>query len=499
MKTKAPSSVSLAKKLEEMARLEALVDPSIEPWLEAAKLLSGFDIEGAALKASQACGPGLSDNFLQKMILDQISDIAVMNGIKGPGIESMWASAAEFGYYIMAYNAANEIYQNAKSIDDYKLASRYYHIAFEKVKSPRILASAITNYAAIIRDGNITGKKDFLGAIELYEKAAEMGLVNAMFNAGNVLLWLVEAGQTTYAERAEKWFLRIIDVVESGTESVDLGGEEERRGTLRRAHLRLASMHLHDQLKHASRDAFDQIIAKYPGDDYAEWLVKSSHQKRLSHATLVPGANAGENWASVLQLNGWTVKSCKLFKLGNITGHSLEISCDSAIDGTMFMMVFDHFTHNEIDPDLDAFYIALEHSELNDIPVFFAGTKGFFISVQNEMYSVIHVANNGKEVLVPIWAGATSSEVFDLVFQPPESRFVSGREDPNNCIPRLINALDEGITLDGTGLPNAIWIGADDVLCFPIHRADEPDRHGLTITHSIQDLELAFKENLKNR
>ena len=498
MKTKAPSSVSLAKKLEEMARLEALVDPSIAPWQEVAKLLSDFDIEGAALKASQACGPGLGDNFLQKMILDQISNIAVMNDVKGPGIESMWASAAEFGYHIMAYNAANEIYQNAKSVDDYKLASRYYNIAFEKVKNPKILASAITNYAAIIRDGNITGKKDFLGAIELYEKAADMGLVNAMFNAGNVLLWLVEAGQSVYAERAEKWFLRVINVVESGTESLDLGGDVDRNGALIRAHLRLASMHLHDQLEHASQETFDQIIAKYPGDDYAQWLVKSSHQKRLTHATLVPGANAGENWASVLQINGWTVNSSTPFDFEE-SGVTLEIACDSDVDKTMIMMVFDYFNHPELDPESVAAYTALEHSRAMNCPVFYAGTKAYFVNLEDQMYSVLQVAYKGKFGVVPIWAGATACEVFDLLRVPLPSRFISGREDPNNCIPRLINALDEGITLDGTGLPNAIWIGADDVLCFPIHRADEPDRHGLTITHSIQDLEHAFEENLKNR
>lgn len=506
--TKLPTSEKIADLLEKNFSMMVKGDPSLAGWHKAAKLLNAMDIDGAALQASIACGPGLMADPLKTMLLNAISNMAVANEITGSSIESMWATAADFGYHDLAYNAANEMYEKASSPDDYRLASRYYQIAIDKSQHKGVVASAITNNAAIIRDGNITGKKDWAGAVALYEKAAEMNLVNAMFNAGNVLLWMVEAGDRSQGDRAAAWFERTITFVASGEESLDIGGQRERDHAQKSASLRLALMHVDGYLSKPDLRKAGHLIAPYMSEPYAQWIKTTLDSRKLARSVLEPSPSAGENWASVLRLNGWILEASTPFDYGNfrdlkLSGTTLKFRVEggdhSVNSSFLYLMVFDFFTHPEIDRNAVAMSIAMDQSEKMGFPIFYAGRKAFFIRHDGKMYSILHVAQATEDGFTPIWAGASTQDLIKTTRKPITERFAQAVDDPENILPRLVNALDEGISLDGSELPNAIWLGVDSVQCFPIHRADEPERMGIRITLSVKDLEAAFANNLKGR
>ena len=489
--------------LEELTELEASVNPQAQLWHQAVKLLNAMDIDLAALKAAQACGPGLLDDHLADFVLNAISDQAVVNNISGPGIEAMWTRAAEFGRHDLAYNAANKLMDSAQTPSQYKLAARYYQRAIQNTPNVSVKASAITNYACIIRDGLITGHKDWLGAVALYEQAAQLQLLTAMYNAGNVLLWLVEGGEHHYADRAAEWFKKVIEYVATGQPTVDIGGEDLRRDMAMRANLRLASMVVFRFIKGADPEAAIGVVAPYLAtNDYARWLVKKVYEYRLISSYVEPGHSAADNWAAILQLNGWLLKSSTPFDNGIIggveaKGHVLEFQQEEG--ESLTLVVIDAFTH----PQFDALEVLKMlgsglSTEMN-CPIFMAGSKGFFVDVDGQNFSILHAAVADEFSLVPIWPGMSISDVLHALGEPVNRRFSDSRTDECNCIPILVNALDEGLHLDGKGIPCAIWLGSENELRFPILRAVEPQRQGLKISLSRKELQSALNQNLASR
>lgn len=491
------------KMLEELTELEAITQPHAKHWHQAVRLLNAMDIDGAALEASQACGPGLLEDHLADFVLDAISNQAVLNNICGPGIEAMWTRAAEFGRHDLAYNAGNRLMDSAQTPAQYKLAARYYQRAIQNTPNVSVRASAITNYAGIIRDGLITGHKDWLGAVALYEQAAELRLLTAMYNAGNVLLWLVEAGEHHYADRAAEWFRKVIEYVATGQPTVDIGGEALRGDMAMRANLRLASMLVFRFIKGADPEAAIDVVAPYLAiNDYAKWLVKKVYEARLSSSYVQPGHSAAENWAAILQLNGWMLKSSTPFDNGIIggvqaKGHVLDFQQEEG--ESLALVVIDAFTH----PQFDALEVLQMlgsglSTEMN-CPIFMAGSKGFFIDVDGQNFSILHAVVADEFSLVPIWPGMTISDILQALADPESARFSDSRTDECNCIPILVNALDEGLHLDGKGIPCAIWLGSENELRFPILRAVEPQRQGLRISLSRNELQSALNQNLASR
>lgn len=476
-----PSS-ELSKALENLAEARASVDPEMVLWHEASKLLNEMKIPEAALKAAQACGKDLLEDPMQGMILDEISNLAVINKLSGPETESMWISAAEYGRHDLAYNAANEIISRANSVADYKLASRYYQMAIKGSGPISLRASAIANSAEIVREGLITGKKDWLGAISLYEESANMGLLQGMFNAGNVLLWLVASGNAQYAERAASWFKKVIKIVEDDTASIDLGGQAERPDLLKNARICLAQMHLDGVLEGSSFIQFEKLVSDYGKDSYVQSMYKKYRYLSLVRASAKPGESAADNWISVLKLLGWKVRTKIAEHFGEFDGVSVvgaRLLIDTGEQELLVMLVFDDFASPG--SSLEGIYgaIALAAEKHYNAPVFYACNKAFFVQFKGHAFSVLQVAHNQKLDVTPIWPGSTVLDVYSALFGDIDDRFKPEHDDSKNSIPRLVNALDEGVPLNGHDLPNAIWLRVGSILCMPIHRPEEPERIGL--------------------
>lgn len=487
--------------MENLLHLRSNIHKDYEPWYRALLLVKDFKIDEAALLVAKSCREGFLDDPLKRIVLDEISSIAVLNDIDGPGIESMWSTAADCGYLDLAYNAGSQIlWRKAnKTLEDYKVASRYFHMAIEKSSNDSIKYSALTNYAEIVREGFISGSKDWLGSIALYEEAGDKGLLNAMLNAGNVLLWLVESGDRSYSARAEAWFERIITHVESGQKYIDLGGSEEATEKLKIAKIRLAGMHLDGFLGEPDLDRCQKLLDTYIGDEMASnMLGRLSSLRLINKVNSVPSVESN-SWARLFSAAGWSFTS-DLFDYGSIAG--IEASgrlfyIDTAGKFEMTVIAFDYFTHASFDHKEMYKTIALEISERSGKPIFVVGRKAFFIRVQDRVFDVINVMVNGRLEFVPIWPGATSDQVYQTLNDPFEFRFLPGRDDPKNTIPRIVNAIDEGIAIEGCSLPNAIWIMVDKILAMPIHRPDEPQNIGLDLSQSVDELRLALEASLR--
>jgi hypothetical protein len=482
MTTQTPNSSSrVAEALENLTKVRSKHEPGMALWHEASRLINAMKIKEAALKAAQACAQNIEKDPLHNMIMDHISNLAVVNDISGPEIESMWSTAADVGRHDLAYNAANEIMFRAKAINDYKLASHYYQLTINGSGPDSLRASAITNAAEIVREGFITGKKDWPGAVELYEKAAGMGLLGAMFNAGNVLLWLVEAGEQHYAERAITWLTKVIVAIEGDVPSIDLGGPAERTELLRSARLRLAQMHLEEWHSKPDLGEFEDLIAHYPGDPAISYMRKQAGHRSLVHAKIKPGKTAVENWSAVLKKMGWQIVGKDRVDYGSFEGMPTSGTrlLIKARDRVFAVLVFEKFSHPEDNLWRLQGSIALMEADQLGFPVFYVNSKGYFVQFQEHAYSVLHVAHNKVRDITPIWPGATADEVLEALSGDLAQRFCADRDDFSNCIPRLVNALDEGMKLNGDNLPDAIWLRVGDILCLPIHRPEEPERIGL--------------------
>lgn len=496
--TNETEQLKLLEMLEDIVKLRSRLNPDYEPWHKALTLALSNKLDEAALIASKACTKNFMDDPVKQMILDGISNLAVMNDVDGAGIECMWTTAADLGYLDLAYNAANQIIwrRGHKTTHDYELASRYFKLAIDNSDNPTIKYSALTNYAEIVRDGHVTGRPDWLGAIELYEEAGRNGLVNAMFNAGNVLLWLVEAGDRSYAARAQTWLETLIEHVESGRKVIDIGGREEALSRLKGAKIRLAFMHIDRLSDHPDLEAAETLLSEYQGDGNVRCMLR----QRISNS-LIEKCNDSDKqstpWECVFDAMGWKFSSESFeFDLPSSEKSSASIiHVELAGNQKMTILSFDYFTHPDSDPSETYRVIAQKMSVRFEKPIFVVGTKGFFLRTKKAMFDVVHVAIGRKYECAPIWPGATSDQVFNTLQVPFDDRYTAGREDPANTIPRLVNAMDEGIPLEGKHLPNAIWIGVSELLAMPIHRPDEPSRIGLYVSQSVEELRQALEAN----
>lgn len=490
------------EQLEELLSQLARRDPAAKAWHEALIKLNAFEVESAAELASTSIGNGL-DNGLVEYALSSINAVAVLNGVRGPGIEAMTIRAADSGFTELAFNAGNYLIVRATEPDDFRQAEHYYQLAAEHSKDDATRAAAMVNRAAILRDGSVSGQPDLPAALALYEQAAGLGLMAAMFNAGNVSLWLVDQGHMQYADGAVKWFEKSIAIVEAGLPSVDQISDAVRMNLYTSSRLRLAEMHARDMLPGASFNTCRTLLEPYLGKDpHAQWTLNIAHETQMCKAVVQPASRAGGNWKSVLELMGWNVLSITPFDHGIVRGVAAKgdlLVIEAGPGSTMTLIVMDCFVH----PQHESFAVMVDlaYGHLDELghPCFITGTKGYFASVTDRNFSLLFHIVSADFTSVPIWPGASCSDVLTLSAQPEAERFIDAAADARNCIPILVNALDEGRTLAGDGLPAALWLGCGPSLRLPILSGMEPGRIGLQVSQSVKELEEIIEAQRRER
>lgn len=200
-----------------------------------------FDV--AAKLASEALDKSPTERTLLSATVAYVDSKAALANRFTAAVGRLLREATDRGFHEFAYNAANKLMGSARKVSDYEVAARYYQIAMAFGEEPRTQAAAHVNYCPIVRDGLITGEKDWPGAVEIYENAARMGLIKGMANAGNVCLWLTGAGrEAEYGDRAARWFATAIDHFEERRPRVDMESDAELEEVITNCRLNLAGM-----------------------------------------------------------------------------------------------------------------------------------------------------------------------------------------------------------------------------------------------------------------
>lgn len=211
------------------------------------------------------------------------------------------------------YSLAN-VLAGSSRIEDRREAERIFLHLIESSTTPKAQAASLVNYAPLIRDGVLSGQKDWPAAVAIYERAAKMGMVLAMFNAANVSRWIADEGDRSYAQRAAYWFQYALDYVQAGRPTLDFNGEETMREVLSQCRKGLAALHIDNLIPGADVNTGIALLdgLAESGDETAAQFRQIGYRNRLSRLRARPQAVPAANWQSVFRAMGWQVDA-KLF------------------------------------------------------------------------------------------------------------------------------------------------------------------------------------------
>ena len=366
--------------------------------------------------------------------------------------------AVDVGLPRFAYNAANRLMDEANDVPGYLAAARYFQIAMADDSDPKIKAAAHVNYCPIVRDGLITGKPDHKGAVEIYEVAAEMGLIKAMFNAGNVSRWLSNEDVLGYGERSRKWFQKAIDTYESGVPVLDMEPRDELAGVIEQAKCEVGALNIDRRFPGADLDRGIDIVFPLAlrGNESALSYLDVGLYARLTSITAAPSTSPGLNWRTVLVAMGWKVspsvrRETHLLRDASTTSNLLEIPVDQ-LDITLdscgtFPLLVVHFPCLPMNGGIALLtYVANEAMTKYPQGVCIVGRRAIFAQRDRCIYTPMLVALPDAFALRSLWLGATP----DLLIAQTRAGvdFDTPEFSCTHCMISIsVNALDEGFSV----------------------------------------------------
>ncbi len=221
----------------------------------------------------------------------------------------LFCAGAGFHFEDSAYNAANALLHDSGSPGDIELAEKYFLQAIGDTEDPSKKAAALVNYAEIVRDGMITGKPDYPGAIALYEQAAELGLVTGMFNAGNVSMWMFQQGDSSHAGKGIYWLTRLQEHFACGKPFLEMDQSNLGKGFLESAIDMLVKFHVLSDCPEADVDVGLALLLAQPkkpeSTNVRQWLIEKALIKRLEKSENPVRNTPGHNWRHLLSQLGW--------------------------------------------------------------------------------------------------------------------------------------------------------------------------------------------------
>jgi tetratricopeptide (TPR) repeat protein len=387
--------------------------------------------------------PELIDQIIYDVVIGTLANLASLRTKALPEITEMLCSAADAGYYQSAYNAANGLWEAAKTREDYKRAEHYFKIAINTIQDKSLKAASLVNYAELVRDGLITGKQDYPGAIAIYEQAADLGLVTGMFNAASVAMWEVSIGKKDLIEKAAYWFNRGIEMVDAKKSLPPMDHPETIKRAYAEALVQLADFHISEKIRGADVEfglKLAQKIESANPDETAmkNWLLEVGLSKRITGLSHPAVMSASHSWHYLLENLGW--------KLGPVVENTPHPLVDSFQvqhrQGTATLVIIKAM----ISPHLD--YSALDKLAAS---IMTAGSSHVFLVSQYGMFRM-----NGNRVHCPLltYTGTGKNLVtFNITCSPDELiatahkglPFMKDNNGVGNCaFPIALNMLNSG-------------------------------------------------------
>lgn len=445
------------------------------------------DVDRAA-KCVIAALPAMQDSNLADATVGLVHNMGVEEGRFPASYKKMLCLAVDFGLPEYAYNAANRLMDGPRSIRTYKKAEKYYKIAMGFNERPDLQAAAHVNYCVIIRDGLLSGTPDWPAAVEIYETAARMGLVKAMFNAANVSSWLAYRGDRTYGERAAYWLKYALDYRASHKPSLDMEPPAKLEEVFEQCMVLLSGLHIDARFDGAmleegirwAREAAER------GNDHARHNLGIGHIHRIRGMTTKPSKSPGGNWRSVLSQMDWRFKGRLRHESVSVPTSPVELETMKIDwltveldDGSQFPLFVTH------SPCLPAFegldlleFAARDLAKRHPGGFFLVSRRGYFVFHGEDSHTPIHVWQNGRLRMQTLWMGSSPEVVLQHTREGVE--FLDSRFGTWTCmIPIAVNALDEGFVVAAHATPAQPWVGVGADWCLPY--VDESQLYKLSI------------------
>jgi hypothetical protein len=353
-------------------------------------------------------------------------------------------AAADLHYEDAAYNAANALLHDSGSPDDIVLAEQYYRQAIEDAQDPSKKSAAIVNYCEIVRDGRITGTPDYPGAIALYEQAAELGLVTAMFNVGNVAMWMRNQSHESHVGKGIYWLTRLKEHFDLKKPFLKMDQSNVGQAFLDSALDILIKLHVLTDAPEANVDVgYELLLAQPVTPECAkgrQWVLEQALIKRLRKSGKPVQNTPGLNWHHVLGQIGWIC--CEHSDAEEISAELFTVETEDHVDFLFLVM------NGLFDPEKPSNYVVGLVNHLRA-----AGVRRFFIAPSHALFRH-HEGRN----YTPVLAGSQDSLGVGFIGLEggPEAAFGS-RMHPiddleylsaDSCVISIaINRLNEGCSL----------------------------------------------------
>jgi TPR repeat protein len=455
-----------------------------------AELLSAEEAGDIDLAAKYAATALTRQNMPRELVdamVGRVHNLAVTEDHFSPAVKSLLCKAADKGFCVYAYAAANIVRDGAKSVRAYRQAERYYKLAMSCTEEPARQAAAHVNYGRMVREGLISGAPDLPAAIEIFEAAARMGLVKGMFHAGETSSTLAQEGDRAYGARAIYWFQKAMETRACNAPTLDYESKVElERQVYENCMFELSALNI--DLMYDGADVGEGIrwgreLAER-GSARARRNLQIAYMRRLTDMTAMPAKSPGGNWKAVLSQMDWQFKG----KLRTITfpvvcgptdeEESMKVDVLTVSlrkDKRIHLFV----VHDACLPAQDGFEllsaVARVLHQRHPEGFLLVSRKALFIEQDGMSYTPIYVMLEGRIRPQALWLGCLPDDVLQRANEGVE--FLDQRFGNDNCIlPIAVNTLDEGYVVATDAALDLPWVGVGEPWCMPFinsHRLPE--------------------------
>jgi hypothetical protein len=383
------------------------------------------------------------NRVIAELVINTLMNIASITHSHSSEVNDMTARAADIGVQMAAYNAATGYLQNGRTVAQFERAEKYFQMAIAEAKTPNEKAACYVNYCPIVRDGLINGKPDHAAAIEIYEKAADLGLLIGMFNAANVAFWGYRKGDKSNANRSARWLKKIIDAVDSGLPRLEMDGTLETDGLYNAALIQLAEYHIQGDIENADHE-YGLVLLKMHDpkesktQDIVDWLTDSALGVRVSKLEKPVTTSPGNSWACVLSAMDWNI--------GPVSKHPtlpLEIFKLNDIPSDVFFAV----VHAQFSPEGHAETIAMIQAELARTGVtkfFLVPAYAIFKESNGDVFTPLVYNNDGKRFTVSLGLRTSAQQLMKNI--QSKVSFTDRKYSSRSCaISIAVNHLNSGV------------------------------------------------------
>lgn len=446
------------------------------------------DVDRAATCALNALDTPMERKLVDSLI-STVNNLAYHANNYSPLVTQLLCKAADSGYHQHSYNAANQLISHARTPEEFRVAERYFKLAMAFTENPALQAAAHVNYCPIIRDGLISGVPNWPAAVEIYETAARMGLVKAMFNAANVSDWLVSKGDRSYAARAVHWYEYALDYRANKKPTLDMEMPAELDEVFQQCMLGLSGCHIDSRFEGADLEEGIRWAktALQAGLEDARHNLGVGYTRRLTRMTTEPHRLPGENWRAVLSQLDWTFHGdveTIVRMLPKKSGGHRPVDLDKLTvrlsDNSMFPL---YVTHDHCLPCFDKGHLleaiaANLAKSGNPNGFFLLPRKALFIEEEGSPYTPIYAYRNGYFGTQALGMATSPDQVLQDLDKKID--FADARPPSWTCmIPIAVNALDEGFVVAGNTRFDQPWVGVGGPFRMPFVKEEHLAEFGI--------------------